>query len=546
MAVLTWPAAASADSWPVYGKDLSNSRDAKGDGPAPQDVVELQKAWSISDPDGDFTGTPVVAAGTMVAGSFVGKVYAVDAVTGAERWTADVGGPVNGSAAIDPNAPGGGIVYMPVANVGSPRLVALSLADGSVLWDTVLTDQDRSSVYSSPMYWDGTVYIGTSGPNLDDSTARGTVVALDALTGAVRWRTFTVPPGYDGGPVWSTPAIDAATDRLYVGTGNAYHGEAAETTDAMLALDMSTGEILDHFQATPDDTFAFDNPVGPDLDFGASPNLITDQLGRRLVGEGAKSGIYWALDRETMEPVWNTTTGPSGPIVGGIIGSTAYDGARIYGTNVTTAAVWALDTDGAEVWRSSDAGGGLDFSPVAVGNGVVYTADPSGTLTARDAATGERLRRFSLGGATFGGMSVVGGAVYVSVGTGPLPEPAPQTSGSGEVIAFGDTSRSGPADTAGGVEQGGTESRKPRPRIKLKAKPKKVRAGVRKRFRFRTRANGLPVDGARVRFAGKRARAGEGGRATIRTRLTPGTHRARAVLRGFRSGRAVIRARSQG
>ena len=53
-------------------------------------------------------------------------------------------------------------------------------------WNTELTNQPKSSVYGSPTFWNGTAYIGTSGPNGDDSTARGTVVALNESSGAVR------------------------------------------------------------------------------------------------------------------------------------------------------------------------------------------------------------------------------------------------------------------------------------------------------------------------------------------------------------------------
>ena len=76
---------------------------------------------------------------------------------------------------------------------------------------------------------------------------------------------------------------------------------------------------MDKFQATPNDVWNGTTNVltGPDHDFGASANLFTGPDGRKLVGEGQKSGSYWALDRATMEPVWQTLTGP-GSQVGGV------------------------------------------------------------------------------------------------------------------------------------------------------------------------------------------------------------------------------------
>jgi polyvinyl alcohol dehydrogenase (cytochrome) len=168
----------------------------------------------------------VVAGGVLVAGNNGGSIYALNALTGKLLWSRDVGQQINGSGAIDLHAQGGALAFVPVAQIGSPQLLALSLKNGRVRWDTVLTRQSGGDVFGSPTFSNGTVYIGTSGPNNDNSTARGSVVALSETTGNISWQTFTVPPGHDGGAVWSTPAIDPSTGRLYVGTGNAYHQPA--------------------------------------------------------------------------------------------------------------------------------------------------------------------------------------------------------------------------------------------------------------------------------------------------------------------------------
>ncbi len=446
LAALGLPYTAMA-AWPVYGHDLANSRDAGVDGPSASQVGSMSRSWTFTASTGDFTGTPVVANGVLVAGNNGGWVYALDAVTGKVLWSKDVGQPINGTAAIDANAAGGAVVYVPVAEVGGPRLLALSLRNGATRWDAVLTNQPKSSVFGSPVYWNGTVYIGTSGPNNDDSTARGSVVAVRASTGRVRWQTFTVPPGRDGAAVWSTPAIDTATGRLYVGTGNNYHTPTTDTEDSMMALDAASGQILGHYQATSGDSFAANNPTGPDFDFGASPNLVNGPNGEQLVGEGQKSGVYWALDRATMKPVWNTTVGPGG-VLGGILGSTAYDGTRIYGADTLDGAVFALTRGGSMQWTSPESGV-LHLSAATIAHDVLYTVDPAGFLTARDPATGAILAKLSLGAPSFGGVSAVGGAIYVAVGTGPPPAPAPQQDGSGSIVAFGDTSHSGPTPGPG-------------------------------------------------------------------------------------------------
>src|SRR4051794_4415992 len=78
--------AARAD-WPVYGHDLANTRSAGTDGPTPTEARALKQAWSFSSPTGDFTGTPVVAHGVVVAADGGGVAYALDAVSGRKLWS---------------------------------------------------------------------------------------------------------------------------------------------------------------------------------------------------------------------------------------------------------------------------------------------------------------------------------------------------------------------------------------------------------------------------------------------------------------------------
>jgi polyvinyl alcohol dehydrogenase (cytochrome) len=413
-----------AGEWPVYGKDLANSRNGGEAGPSYNEVPNLAPVWSFQSKDGDFTGTPVVARGTLVVGSFGGTVFALDAATGKRKWSRDLltdaqeqNASINGSAAI-----AGDLVYVPLARVNGPQLVALSRATGTVVWRADLDTQKGSDVFGSPVAWNHKVYMGVSaefGEVNDPKVAvRGSVQALDATTGARAWKTYTVPPGSAGGAVWSTPAVDPSTGRVYVGTGNAYQPPAAGTTDSILALSAATGKIAGHFQATSGDVWNESGRVaeGPDDDFGASPNLFVDTNGKKLVGEGQKSGTYWAVDRGTMKPVWNAITGPPGRVVGGIVGSTAFDGKRIYGPDTPGGEIWSLGPDGAPAWFSSDAGP-LQFNPVAVANGVVYSSSMSGFITAREATTGAILAKLPLGAPTWGGVAIAGGSVFGVTGT---------------------------------------------------------------------------------------------------------------------------------
>lgn len=428
--------ATTAADWPLYGANLANTRTSTA-GPAKAAVSGLRPAWRFEANDGDFTGTPVIAGGRVFVGSngangtmsIRSPVRALDATSGKLLWQTAVAGPVNGSVAV-----AGGRVFVPVARVGRPFVAALDAVTGALLWQTTVDTQADADLYASPVVANGVVYQGWSAlfGELHDSKVetRGGVAALDATTGALRWHTLSVPAGFNGGGIWSTPAVDLAEGVLFAGTGNAYHTPAASTTDSILKLRLSDGALVAHFQATPNDVFnGTTSPAGPDYDFGASPNLLVGPGGTLVVGEGQKSGAYWAVSRSDMRPLWHQQLGP-GSAVGGVLGSTAYDGSRIYGPITAPGYVWALAArTGALAWVSP-VGDPLHWSPVSVSNGVAYSADSLGFLDAWDAATGLPMARVPLGLSSsggssasmpvdpaFGGVAIAGGSVFADTGT---------------------------------------------------------------------------------------------------------------------------------
>ncbi|HET7523071.1 MAG TPA: hypothetical protein VFJ79_02895, partial [Acidimicrobiales bacterium] len=184
-----------------------------------------------------------------------------------------------------------------------------------------------------------------------------------------------------------------------------------------------------------------------DLDFGASPNLLHDASGRVLVGAGQKSGVYHVFDPTTMKAVWQTIVGPPSS-VGGIVGSTAFDGYRVYGPVTAGGYLWSLDRGGGQPrWIAPVADGAHWGNPVAVANGVVYTVDLRGFLDGYDADFGTPVlqRPIVLGSGTgmsptlsWGGVSVARGTVYAAVGITSLSD--------GFLVAF----RPGGSGSAGG------------------------------------------------------------------------------------------------
>ena len=400
--------------WPMYGADLGGARSNPG-GPGETQLPLLHRLWRFDFPSGDVTGTPVESGGRVFAGSDSGVAAALDAATGHVLWTAQLGGPVNSSAAVAGNQ-----VYFAVAKVGAPFLVALDARSGRVLWRTTLSDQPESDVYASPVFFGGGIIEGTSAlfAELHDANpvVRGSVVKVDAGSGAVVWRTFTVAPGLTGGGVWATAAVDPATGLAYLGTGNAYQAPADPHTDAILAVSAASGAIVRFFQATPDDVWnATTQPTGPDYDFGASPQLFRLADGTPAVGEGQKSGVFWAFRRDTLQAVWQARVAP-GSGLGGILGSTATDGLSFFGPATLPGEVWSLDRSGGLRWAEPSPEP-IKWGSVSLSNGVLYAASSGGLLQTWDAATGLPLLSFPLGQPSVGGVSIARGTVLVATGT---------------------------------------------------------------------------------------------------------------------------------
>jgi len=489
--------------WRQYGHDDSNTRSQPNEHKIGRlTAPRLAPAWTFSSTQaggsGDFTGTPTVADGCVFVGSNGGWVFAMNADTGALVWKRQVpdGGGINSSITV----PGDGRVYAAVSHAASrstggpcsgqqctgPYVIALDQKDGSLVWkstwvranDTVnvIDVQPGSDVYGSPAVFDGLVFEGVSGGSAelgsqaDRSTFQGSFVILDAATGDVLRKTWTIHPPlqpddvYAGAGIWSTPAIDHATKLLYVGVGNPFKPEAQHpNSDAVIKVDLDRthaafGTIVGRFDGTVDQYLAVlrklpcvDFPGNPapyypqglgkcmdeDMDFGAAPNLFTDAHGTTLVGDGQKSGIYHAFRADTMKEVWHSIVGPPSS-VGGIVGSTAYDGTAFYGPITLGGYIWSIRKgDGRLRWVSPVADGAHWGEPVAIANGVSYSVDLKGFLDAYDAQTGAPLlhRPIAIGSGagaspvlSWGGVSVARNTVYAAVGISALSN--------GFVVAF--------------------------------------------------------------------------------------------------------------
>lgn len=434
--------------WPSFGHDLANTRHQDLERQIGRKTVnQLHEAWRVDGLAG-VTGTPAIWGGTAYVGTWTGSAMAIDLADGSVVWERQLmDGP--GARMIDDSP----LVTADRVYLGDARgrLHALDRATGAVVWSRRLDAHQLTRIFSSPVLVDGLLVVGVASVELalpiSDFAFRGSVVGLDAATGAERWRLPT-SSGADGAgvSVWSSAAIDRERGLAYIGTGQSYEQPAGPRSDSLLAIRYATGELAWSRQFTADDVFTFFSPPpqGPDADIGGAPNLFRAR-GRDLVGVGDKAGVYAAFDRTTGETVWARQLA-DGSALGGVMVTAAYGKGVVYVTcNMMAGEYPANPTDPRHrsVTYALDAGTGrvrwqrempaASFGALTLANGVLFQPTVPGTLYALDARKGDVLWSVDPGGDLGGGVSVAGGRVVTGHGFWFITQPPnPQ----GGVVAY--------------------------------------------------------------------------------------------------------------
>ena len=330
----------------------------------PRDQVSrLKLKWAFGVPG--VTGMwsqPTVVGGRVFLGSQAGKVFSLDAATGCTYWVFDAGANVRGAISIGPIG-GHWAAYFGDSGVSTANAYAVDAITGQLLWKTVVDDSPYARISGSPVLESGRLYVPVTG-NEDALAAkpgsvcckfRGSLVSLDAATGKLIWKTYTISEeahatrknvhgvqqwGPSGAGIWSAPTVDAEKRVVYTATGDSHSAPATLTSDAILAFDMDTGAMLWSRQMTPRDVWNMacvqgdpancpDEP-GEDLDFGSSPILVDLPQGRRALIAAQKSGVVYALDPDHRgNLLWQRRIGKGGN-AGGIQWGAAADEKNVY------------------------------------------------------------------------------------------------------------------------------------------------------------------------------------------------------------------------
>ncbi|HEU4617250.1 MAG TPA: PQQ-binding-like beta-propeller repeat protein [Gammaproteobacteria bacterium] len=403
-------------TWSGWGADLANTRfrSAEAAGLRAADVPRLALKWAFAFPhEIRVYGHPALAGGRLFTGTESGNVYSLDASTGCVHWVRNVGAGVRTAVSVAEIETPEGRHSAAFFGDAAGFMHAVDADTGRPLWKVRVDDFPLATLTGSPVFYQGRLYVPVSSheenaaasPDYECCRFRGSLVALDAATGAFVWKTYTVDVphptrksaggvqlwGPSGAPIWSSPAVDPARNAIYVTTGNNYSEPATDLSDAFVALDLDTGRILWSRQMTSSDVYTVacrlpdrtncTEQSGPDFDFGASPILVSLPAGggRALIA-GQKSGVVHAVDPDQDGRIrWQVRIGRGGSL-GGIQWGSAADAANVYVALSDLGRVPVANTGATEA--DPAVGGGMFALRLADGKRLWYTP-PAGCPAAR-------------------------------------------------------------------------------------------------------------------------------------------------------------------
>lgn len=297
-------------------------------------VGSLELAWALAFPKvTDMRSQPVVLGDSLYFGDKSGRLYAIDRKQGCVHRYTKVASGIRSAITLARNAAGEPVL---VFADSMAMVYAVDPATFDILWRADVRLFSTTTITGSISFHDNRLFVPVSSyevaaagnPQHICCKSHGGVIALDMADGERLWEWHATEDatqqgltadgkplfGPSGVSVWSTPTIDAQRNRLYVGTGENLSHPATATSDAVVALDLDSGEELWSFQATADDVWNAaclnggsncPENAGGDFDIGASVIHAKLQDGEELLLVGQKSGDAMALDMEG-KLLWKT------------------------------------------------------------------------------------------------------------------------------------------------------------------------------------------------------------------------------------------------
>jgi len=486
--------ALNPSDWNGFSPDLANTRFQPRPGLRVSDVRKLKPKWVFAYPGARAYGPPSVMSGRVFLGTVIGSVLSLDAKTGCTYWATEPGAPVRTTVSVgkwSASLEAGRATAHFAAYFGDSKAVvhAVNAETGESLWSTKVDDHAFATISGHPALHQGKLYVpltsgeGSMGPRGDYPccTFRGSIVALDAYTGEILWKTYTIPEepkpyklnaagtrmyAPAGVGIWSALTVDVKRPLVYGTTGESKTALSVKTSDAIMAFDRNTGSDKWAMQATPNDNWIqgceatppganCPDPLGPDADFDTPGMLHAIRNGKSLLVAAEKSGLITAVDPDTAGKIlWQRNLGreadaSSGAILRdraqlGVVFGMAADDNNIYAAVADPSidkghvplGVYALDVSGgAIVWHTPGAPvpscswgekgcTGAQRTAVASIPGAVFAGSANGHMRAYAAANGEVIWDFdtartyaAVNGVAAQGGSIEGVATVMANGT---------------------------------------------------------------------------------------------------------------------------------
>ncbi len=533
------PVAVGMAQWNGWGRDSENTRYQPEPALRAIDVHKLALKWAFGFEGSAVAGQPSVVDGRLFVASAVGRVYALDARTGCTYWTFDAGAGVHTPITIGEYAPPKSAAPTKATGAPTPRhktrhhhratkragprtlahtdllkapstaffgddtgtVYALDAQSGALRWKVRIDAHPRARILGAPTVSHGRLYVVVGSARREDapsptpasaavpthaanegvgadSGSRGSVVALDVVSGQVLWKTVmanaaigatavvsaaspsagsapaaaspVIDPAADGAPVMAAPSIDDAHGLLYVATDSA---RAPDLLDkAVVALDLNDGRVRWVKRlggaplpgAVPDLSGFTTSPILRHLPgerhvlvvtqrsgtvFGLDPDRGGELLWTARAGEGNFGGVEWgaaADHRSVYVPLSGLTEDPllteGRGAVGGLVALDLKTGARRWQVAAPTpACAWGPRSCSHAEAQAATLVPGAVFSGAMDGHLRAYSTIDGKILwdyaTATDFVTVNGVKA-SGGSLDRGGPVIVDGMLYVNSGYG--------------------------------------------------------------------------------------------------------------------------------
>lgn len=351
---------AQDSTWGHFNGDLKAQKYSPLDQITPENVGDLEVAWRThtgdvwpksglvemrghhaaedvepapGTPPTVWSATPLYVNDTLYLGTPFYRIFALEPDTGEIKWTYDSKAVLE--ALTQPDLKNRGVAYWQAdapAEVCDKRIyigtmdaklhsvdadtgvACAGFGDAGVVDVNQWNDENAKwplSLLQPPTVFDDFLFVGWAGKDWADAEAPpGTVFALDARTGDLRWtfRTLTeTEAGLSGtGNVWASMSVDADRRLLYLPVSspspNFFGGARTEPlplATSVTALDIDTGDVAWSRQLVHHDIWDFDTNAAPTLF-----DLEKDGQSIPALAQTSKQGFIYVLNRETGEPIY--------------------------------------------------------------------------------------------------------------------------------------------------------------------------------------------------------------------------------------------------